>query len=175
MNNDWHPINRMFHWLTLPLVIACLCAVWAHEAFDKTDPVRAQLMQLHFLLGGSIGILTVLRFVMRAAIAAPWHRMPERMRQMAHLAHLLLYMLLLALPVLGYIAVSGKGLPINLFNLLELPPLAVDKALAHQVKEIHEGLASAFIALVGLHVAAALYHTLFLKDQIMAAMLGRSR
>lgn len=175
MENNWNPGSRALHWLTLLVVIVCVSAVWAHEAFDKTDPVRAQLMQLHFLLGGTIGLLTVLRLIMRSATQAPKHQMPHNIQLLAKLGHLGLYALLLALPICGYIAVSGKGLPINLLNLVELPPLAVDKELAHQIKEVHEGLASAFIALVGIHVAAALYHAFFLKDQVLAAMLGRSQ
>lgn len=171
---NWNPLVRALHWLGVIAVAACIGAVWGHEAFDKTDPLRAQLMQLHFLLGGAIAALTVLRLITRAVLTAPRHAMPPLIEKLAKLGHLGLYLLLLLLPLCGYIAVSGKGMPISLLGLVDVPPLAVAEGIAKTFKEVHEGLANALIALIGIHVAAALYHFAVLKDSVLQAMLGRA-
>ena len=173
-NLNWPPLIRALHWLTVLLMIVCIGAVWSHEAFDKTNPLRAQLMQVHFLLGGSIGLQALLRLVTRALVQGPLHPMTPLVDLLAKLGHVGLYLLMLVLPICGYVAVSGKGLPISLLGLVDIPPLAVSSDVAKGFKELHEGLANGLIALVALHVAAALFHAVVLKDQVLQAMLGRA-
>ena len=120
---NWPIPVRTLHWLTALLMILCIGAVWGHEAFDKTNPLRAQLMQTHFLLGGIIGLTTILRLLVRTLVKPPLHPMTPLVARMAKAGHLGLYFLMLGLPVCGYLAVSGKGLPINLLGLISLPPL----------------------------------------------------
>lgn len=173
-SNNWNPAIRAQHWLTVLLMILCVGAVWGHEAFDKTDPLRAQLMQLHFLLGGAIGLLTLLRLATRAFITGPAHATTPTLALLAKLGHLGIYLLMLALPVCGYIAVSGKGVPINLLGLIEIPALPVGKEWGKAFKELHEGLANGLLALLALHVAAAVLHAVVLKDKVLHSMLGRA-
>ncbi len=173
-SNNWNPAIRAQHWLTVLLMIVCIGAVWGHEAFDKTDPLRAQLMQLHFLLGGAIGLLTLPRLATRAFIQGPNHATTPMLALLAKLGHLGIYLLMLALPLCGYIAVSGKGLPIDLLGLIEIPALPVSKEWGKAFKELHEGLANGLIALVALHVAAAVFHAVVLKDKVLHSMLGRA-
>lgn len=153
-------------------MVVCVLAVWGHEAFEKSDPMRAQLMQVHFLSGGLIGLLTLVRVAIRAFVAAPSHSMPPMVARLAKLAHFGLYSLMLCLPVLGYIAVSGKGLPINLLGLLNIEPLPIGKEAAKVFKELHEGLANTLLILVSLHVSAALFHAVVLKDGVVQSMTG---
>lgn len=173
-NANWPPLVRVQHWLTVLLMILCIGAVWSHEAFDKSNPMRAQLMQLHFLSGGVIGLLTLLRVVTRAVVTGPVHSTAPLVTLLAKAGHLGLYLLMILLPLCGYVAVSGKGQPINLLGWLEIPPLPVSSGVAKVFKELHEGLGNALIALMALHVAAALFHALLLKDKVLQSMLGRA-
>lgn len=173
-NLVWPPLVRAQHWLTVLLMIFCIGAVWSHEAFDKTNPLRGQLMQLHFLLGGAIGLLTFPRLLTRALAKSPVHPMTPVVALLAKAGHLGLYLLMVLLPICGYVAVSGKGLPINLLGLMDIPPLPVSKEMAKTFKELHEGLGNALIALVSLHIAAALFHALILKDKVLHSMVGRA-
>lgn len=172
--NNWNPVVRVLHWLTVLVAVVCVVAVWSHEIFDKGSVLRAQLMQLHFLLGGLIGLLALLRLPVRLLSKAPDHRMSVLVARLSGLAHLGLYALMFLLPLCGYVGASGKGLPIDLLGLLQLPPAPVGKEVAHLAKEVHEGMANAFIGLVGLHVAATLYHAIILRDKVLHSMVGRA-
>lgn len=172
--SNWPTIVRAQHWLTVLLMAICIGAVWSHEAFDKSNPLRGQLMQLHFLLGGVIGLLTLPRLLTRILIKGPVHSMTPVVALLAKAGHLGLYLLMVSLPLCGYVAVSGKGLPVNLLGLVDIPPLPVGKELAAASKELHEGLSNALIALVVLHIAAALYHAAVLKDKVLHSMVGRA-
>ena len=173
-NPNWPLLVRIQHWLTVLLVVLCIGAVWSHEAFDKSNPLRAQLMQFHLLLGGIIGLLTLLRLMTRALVKSPVHSMTPLLTKLAKAGHLGLYLMMVLLPLCGYVAVSGKGLPIDLLGWLEIPPLPVSRGVAKLFKELHEGLGSAFLALVGVHVAAALFHAVILKDKVLHSMVGRA-
>lgn len=171
---NWPIPVRTLHWLTVLLMILCIGAVWGHEAFDKTNPLRAQLMQTHFLLGGIIGLTTILRLLIRSRVKTPVHPMTPLVAWMAKAGHLGLYLLMLGLPVCGYIAVSGRGLPINLLGLITLPPLPVSQELSKVFRELHEVLGNGIIALVAIHFAAALFHAIVLKDKILQSMTGHA-
>lgn len=173
-NSTWNPLVRAQHWLAVLLMVACVGAVWSHEAFDKADPLRAQLMQIHFLLGGTIGLLAVSRLLTRASVKPPAIALTPVVARLAKAGHLGLYALMLLLPICGYVAVSGKGVPIDLLGLVAVPPLPVDKDVAKIFKELHEGLANGLIWLVALHVAAAVFHAVVLKDKVLQSMTGHA-
>ena len=87
------------------------------------------------------------------------------------LTHLALYLLMLLIPIVGWLMSSAKGYTVNYFGLFELPDLVdKDKALGHQLKEIHEFLANGLMALVGLHILAALKHQFIDKDGLISRM-----
>lgn len=85
--------------------------------------------------------------------------------------HIALYLLMLLIPLVGWLLSSAKGYTVNYFDLFELPDLvAKDKALGHTLKEIHEALANLFMLLIGLHILAALKHQLIDKDHLLRRM-----
>ena len=89
----------------------------------------------------------------------------------AKLGHLALYGLMIGLPLLGWALLSAAGKPIPFFGL-ELPALvAKNKELADTLKELHETIGVLGYYLIGIHVAAALYHHHIRKDDTMTRML----
>ena len=172
----WNVSMRTMHWLFVVLVVGAIASVWGHEAFEKGSAMRTLLMQIHFGLGGLAGLLILPRIAVRLFAAEPEYDMPPAMRRLAHTAHIGLYALLIALPVLGYIGVSGKGLPIELPFGIPITPLPVTEGFAKAAREVHEGLATALLVLLGLHVAAAGFHAIVLKDGVLASMTrGRAK
>src|SRR5690606_41051158 len=94
---------------------------------------------------------------------------------LAAAVHLLLYLLALAMPLTGWLYDSASGLrPFRWFGLAEVPKLAApDEALAGIAQRLHVTLFWLLVALVAVHVGAALYHHLFRRDATLARMLPR--
>ena len=83
---------------------------------------------------------------------------------------LLLYALMLALPLLGYLLLNAADKPLLVFGI-PLPMLvAPDKAYATQLKELHECIATAGYFLIGLHALAAIYHHYLRRDDTLQRM-----
>jgi cytochrome b561 len=97
--------------------------------------------------------------------------MPAWQQRVSALTHGLMYALFFAIPLAGWAYSSAAGFPIVWFGVLPLPDFVpVDKALAEAIKPWHEGLAWALIALVALHLAAALKHHFIDRDGLLSRM-----
>lgn len=168
-------LSIALHWLTLALLVGVYASVELHEAFPKGSAAREALVTWHFMLGLSVLVVTLLRL---AAIvgrtAPPIEPAPPAWQQSAGKAmHVALYLLLLGLPLAGWLALSAAGKPIPFFGL-ELPPLVgPDKALSRAIREVHETVATAGYFLIGLHAAAALFHHYVVGDNTLRRMLPR--
>jgi cytochrome b561 len=91
--------------------------------------------------------------------------------QLAKLMHLALYVLMICMPLLGWLLLSASGKSIPFFGL-ELPALVgKNKALAELIKEIHETGGLVGYYLIGLHASAALFHHYFVRDNTLRRML----
>jgi cytochrome b561 len=119
----------------------------------------------------------ILRLINRLAVGAPradpgiepWQK------TVSSVVHTSLYVLLLAMPVVGYIANSAYGATTPFFGLFELP-MIVDKneMLATQLFAIHRWVGYLVIILILTHVSAALYHYLIRRDTVLQRMLPRA-
>lgn len=166
------------HWLmlvVLALVYACMeLRGLATKGTDLYNNVKA----LHFSLGLCVIGLVVLRVFIRVASGpAPGVRppMPRWQDVLSRLMHYALYAFMIVTPILGWLTLSAGGKAIPLFGL-EVPALVgPDKALADQVKELHETLATVGYFLVGLHAAAALLHHYVFRDNTLVRMLPGRR
>jgi cytochrome b561 len=98
--------------------------------------------------------------------------MPSWQSRVYHATHAALYALFFVVPLLGWAYSSAAGFPVVLFGVLPLPDfMSVDKELAKTIKEVHGFAAFSLMALVGLHVAAAVKHQFFDKDGLINRML----
>ena len=98
--------------------------------------------------------------------------MPRWQRQAASVSHVLLYLLTLAVPLSGWLFSSASGFKVMYFTKLPLPDLVgKNKALAAQLHLAHEGLNYFMLALVLLHIAAALRHHWVDRDDVLTRML----
>jgi cytochrome b561 len=85
--------------------------------------------------------------------------------------HALLYLFLLVQAVSGYVRVTTGGFPIEALRVLGIPPLLPkDEAVARVAETVHAGSALVLIALIAVHVGAAAYHGLVLRDGVVARM-----
>lgn len=162
-----------FHWITVLALVAAVTLVLGREAVDE-KALRTLLLNLH----KSFGLLLLALGVARVALRAALHplpaaaELPALARFGAAATHGLLYLLLLAVPACGWLLASSLGKPAGFFGLFTLPSLVdIDEDLGDLASELHETGAYLLLALIGLHVAAALHHHFILKDQTLRSML----
>ena len=162
-----------FHWLMLLLLIAVYACIDLRGYFPKGSYTRDALKTWHFMLGLSVFVLVWLRLFIN--ITSPTPRIepdpPKWQTISAKLMHVALYVLMIGMPLLGWLLVSASGKLIPFFGL-ELPALvAKNKDLADLVKEIHETGGTIGYFLISLHAAAALFHHYFVRDNTLRRML----
>ncbi len=166
------------HWLMLLLMIGAYAAINLHDLATKGSALRADLKLWHFAFGMSVLALVTVRLVARlmSGPAPGIEPPPARWQQrLGDWTHIVLYVLMLGMPLLGWLALSAKGDPVSLFGL-QLPALiGQDKALSRTLKDIHETIGTVGYFLIGLHAAAALVHHYLLRDNTLLRMLPARR
>lgn len=164
------------HWLVAAAVIGLFgLGLWM-TGLDYYDAWYKRGPELHKGIGILLFGAVTLRLVWRRLDPPP---QPERThapweRRLAGIAHFLLYALLFAVMVAGYLISTADGRPISVFGLFEVP--ATLSGLPEQediAGEIHEWLAFALIGVAALHALAALKHHFIDRDRTLKRMLGR--
>src|SRR6266851_2101607 len=127
----------------------------------------------HVSFGIVILVLIVLRFAWRLAHpVAPESSLPRWQRLGSEAAHWLLYVLVLATTVTGWLFASFRGWSLSLFYFVPMPMLASDNAAAGKtIDGLHQAMEWALLVLIGIHVASAFAHIFIYRDRIMQRML----
>lgn len=161
------------HWLMALLVFVTFpLGVVMHEL--ALSPNKLRLMSYHKWLGVTIFMLIVIRMVWRASYKpAPLvATMPQWQQVAAKVVHVLLYALLFAIPLSGWLMSSAKGFQTVYLGLLPLPDLiGKDKVMGDALAALHEVLNITMLVLVASHVAAAFKHQYVDRDGTLARML----
>ncbi len=164
----------VLHWLIALLVVCGFC-LGLYMVDLKFSPAKLALYSYHKWIGVSIFSLALLRLAWRLTHAPP--PLPAGVaawqRHAAAALHVVLYLLILIIPVTGWLYSSAAGVPTVPFGIaaLQLPDLLErNKELAGNLHFLHVTLNFSMAALVGLHVAAALKHQFFDRDGLMARM-----
>ena len=167
---------RAFHWV-LAVAIVCVFCVGLYAEGLPFSPSKLKLMNWHKWAGVSILVLSVARLLWRWAHRPP--ALPQRIEQAMpawqrvayHGVHQLMYVLFLAVPLLGWAYSSARGYPIVWFGALPLPDFVpVSASLAKTIKPWHGWAAYTLMALATLHVLAALKHQFIDRDGLIRRM-----
>ena len=161
------------HWLVAVAIVATF-GLGLYMQDLPLSPDKLKLYAWHKWTGVSIFLLVLARIVWRLGHRppAPPAGMPAWQRQAAEGVHLLLYGLMLAVPVSGWLMSSAKGVPTVWFGVLPLPDLlGRNKALGDLLATVHKSLNFSMAALVLVHAGAALKHHLIDRDEVLARML----
>lgn len=160
------------HWAGALLLLS-VCAVGLYMMELPISLQRLKLMNWHKWLGIGVLLLTLLRLGWRTGHRPPAPQANDsRLQQrLASVAHGLLYVLMLGVPLLGWAYSSAAGFPITWLGLLPLPDwVPRDRELAAVLKPLHRIASFALIGLVMLHVLAALKHQLIDRDGLLSRM-----
>ena len=159
------------HWLMLLVITAVYAAIELREFWPKGSVPRDALKNWHFMLGLSVFGLVWLRVAARLIWPAPaplggpgWQKLT------ANVTHVALYLLMIGMPIAGWLILSAEGKPIPFFGL-ELPPLTgPNEALAEKIEDLHGLGGTIGYWLIGFHAAASLFHHYILKDKLLFRM-----
>ncbi|MBX7229217.1 MAG: cytochrome b [Burkholderiaceae bacterium] len=163
----------VFHWLLALLIIGSF-GVGLYMVDLPLSPQRLKLYNWHKWAGVTILTLSVFRLLWRLTHPPPAlpSTMPLWQIRASHLAHLSLYVLFFAVPLIGWAYSSAAGFPIVWFGVLPLPDwVPKDRELAEAIKPFHEISAWLLAVVVLIHIAAALKHHFINHDGVLTRML----
>ncbi len=173
MNPHYTAIAKGLHWF-MALLIFGLLALGFYMADLPLSPEKLQYFSWHKWAGVTVFFMVWLRLLWRVTHRPPAYPlgMTRTQRLLAHGGHGALYLLMVIIPLSGWLMSSAKGVPTVWFGVLPLPDLlARDKELGKQLTELHFALNISLLVLIGVHTAAALLHHFVHKDDILRRML----
>lgn len=166
-------VTRLIHWVMAVLVLAALpMGLWISEM--EVSLASLKYFGLHKTLGVSVLVLILFRI--------GWHLVTPPPRPLSHgvlwqdglarSVHLAFYVLLVAMPLSGWVASSATGIDTVIFERLTLPRIAPESERWEEVGFVVHGLIGRLlIALIILHIAGALYRAIVLRDGTLARMI----
>jgi len=172
-------VAQSLHWSAVALVILAWVLGVSDDLLPK-GPARAAGLYIHITAGLLVIVLTFVRLLYRTADPSPpapstefgYWSFAGWMGLGAKLAHVGLYVLLVAAPLVGIAVQFARGDALPVLGLFDIAsPWPADRAFARNLKGIHELLAHGLVALAGLHAAAALVHHWVFKDPTLTRML----
>ncbi len=174
VERDYSPIAKLLHWLVAACVIFIIPAGIVMVNVELSDAVRNNLYSLHKAFGILILGLMAVRIGYRLTFGAPAASgaLTPTQYVVSRIVHFTLYVLLIAMPILGWAGTSAFPAPVPFFGLFEMPALlGEDRELSKQLLAIH-GYMGFFLAGVAvLHIAAGIYHGFIRRDGVLSRMI----
>ncbi len=177
----YNSVAISLHWLIAVLILALLAMGKYMTHLEVSDPLRYTVTQWHKSAGITVLLLASFRLIWRFTHKPP--TLPQGTSRFAkaasHLAHMALYLLMVVIPVSGWVMVSASPLNIQtlLFGIVPWPHISYFTALpereivAEQAALTHLWLGNTIIFLVVLHTSAALFHQWIRKDRLISRMV----
>lgn len=165
--------SRAFHWIMAAAIVGAWLIGFTMPEVEDGDP-RGTVLDRHTAFGLAVLTLAALRLLWRLynPTPAPVPGTPPLQHLAARGAHLLLYVLMFAMPISGILMTWAEGRTLHVFWLHDIPaPFAPSDELGDIMEDTHETLALLLAAMVGAHVAAALYHHVICRDCTLRRML----
>jgi cytochrome b561 len=171
-NDTYGLVAKTFHWLIVLLLAAQYLVGWLMPHIGRNTRAEG-IVSWHLSIGAAILFAITLRLVWRLvfpitphAALDPWERMLSR------LTHAMLYILVVAMTVLGWAAANYHAWNVRLFGVIPLPAIAPEGASwAHAAGDVHNSLLWVLLGFIALHVAGALYHYFIKRDHLLQRML----
>lgn len=169
----WGAVAQLLHWVIAVLIVIMAALGWYMTTLD-ISPTMFELYALHKSIGITILTLVILRLAWRLSNNTP--SLPEHMhpaeRWLAHASHALLYLILFAMPISGYVINSAADFPLSVYGLFTIPNVIPESEPVKEAAEaVHETLIWVLIGIVALHVAGALKHHFMDRDDVLRRML----
>jgi cytochrome b561 len=168
----YNKAHRAIHWATFGLMLAVF-PVGMMIQYVKWDPLKMAMYDWHKWFGILILFVTAGRLAFKLVKPVSQATDINRFEQLASQAvHIALYVLLFAVPLVGWASSSALGFPVKWFWVVPLPDFVpVDEKLGFFLLAVHRWLAWTMGALLVAHAAAAIFHEVFKKDSVLSRMM----
>lgn len=175
-NRTWGSLTKALHWIIVLLIINQW--VIAERAEELKGLAKVPVLALHKSFGMTILMLAIVRLVWRwmnpvpdlTSETKPWERV------LARISHVLLYALIFAMPLTGWMMSSARNFPVSWFKLFQFPDLvAPADQTYHLMNDLHHLLFSALVVVALLHAAGALKHHFIDRNDVLKRMLPFGR
>jgi len=168
------PVAIALHWLiALAILILLGVGLWMTEL--KNSPTKIEIYTWHKWVGLTVLALAAFRLLWRLYRKPPTPLPgPSWQLRAAAGTHGLMYLLMLAMPLSGWLQNSASGFPLSWFGLFKVPALiARDREAFAFWQQVHEWLAWTLMAVIALHLAATVKHHFIDRDSTLTRMLPR--
>ena len=166
--------SRIIHWVMALLILTLLgLGIYMTEFLSKESENHMLVYDLHKSLGVMALIFIFIRIVNRFIYKAPKlpNSMPKIEQILAHLGHLALYLLIIIVPLSGYMMSNSFGFPVKFFGI-EMPVIiGTNFDIGKIFAEAHELSAYGLLGVIALHILAVIKHRFF--DEPENNILGR--
>jgi len=169
---SWGTLSKTLHWIIVLLIInQWVLGQWSESL---TGLPKLKVLGYHKSFGMTILMLAVIRLAWRlmnpvpdlGAETKPWERV------LAKISHVLLYGLIFAMPLTGWLMSSAKTYSVSWFNLFAFPNLVgKNDRVYHLTNDLHHQLFNVLLAVAALHIVGALKHHFIDKNHVLKRML----
>lgn len=170
-HSGYSTVAITLHWTIAILIVGNIVGALLAEQVDRAT--AGAIMATHKSIGLTVLMLSLVRLLWR--VTHPFPPFPDTTPRwdavVARATHVAFYGLMIAVPLAGWVMVSGGSRPLDWFGLFAWPKLPVSEALAGRAHDAHGLLAFATLGLAVLHAAGALKHHFFDRDDVLARML----
>jgi cytochrome b561 len=163
-------VARLLHWLVVGLVTAQFVIGWTMPDVHRGTVPDGEIAW-HLSVGTALLAAMACRVLWRATHRPPPDNLPPLFRVASKITHLALYLLLVVVPLLGWINASSREWTVRLAGTVPLPSLsAPGSSFGHAMGDVHGVLAWVLFGVICLHIAAAMFHQFVGGDRILQRM-----
>jgi cytochrome b561 len=173
VTTHYTPVAKALHWL-IALLLFGLLALGFYMQDLPLSPQKLQLYAWHKWAGVTVFLLVLVRLAWRVTHRPPPlpEHMPRVMQFAAHAGHVLLYALMIAIPLSGWLMSSAKGFQTVWFGVLPIPDLLEkNQELGNLLQTVHLSLNLLFVVVLIGHIGAALKHHFIDRDDVLTRIL----
>lgn len=173
-NEKYHLILRAVHWLMAVVILTMLISGFYMKNLPIDNPIKFSIYGIHKATGVSILILVILRIILRLFLYVP--PLPQNFSQVTIFAtkvvHFALYILMILIPLSGYVMSSASGRNIKYFFNFDIPLIiAENKTIAELSSQLHFILAYLLMSFIALHLLGTIKHLIVDKQNILRRMV----
>ncbi|MFZ9871755.1 MAG: cytochrome b [Steroidobacteraceae bacterium] len=171
-SSRYHSVSIALHWFMLVLIATVYCLMEFRDIYPRGSEPREMMKTWHYMLGLSVFALVLIRLALRTAFTAPpiSPTPPAWQTGLSHALHAALYLLMIGMPLGGWLLLSAEGSSIPFFGVALPPLVAPNEVLAETIEEIHEAGSKVGYALIAIHTLAGLAHHYVFRDNALQRM-----